>query len=70
MLSLLLTWHSSLVTSFAFTLLELLVVISLLLVAVIPAVNSLSKSSGRKGAISNLTTVIEQARSLALSEFP
>jgi hypothetical protein len=35
---------------------------------VIPAVNSLSKSSGRKGAISNLTTVIEQARSLALSD--
>jgi prepilin-type N-terminal cleavage/methylation domain-containing protein len=55
----------------AFTLIELLVVmgiISLLLVAVIPAVNSLSKSSGRKGGISNLTTIIEQARSLALSD--
>ena len=54
-----------------FTLLELLVVIgiiSLLMVAVIPAVNSLSKSSGRKGAISNLTSVIEQTRSLALSD--
>lgn len=49
----------------AFTLLELLVVIgiiALLLVAVIPAVTSLSKSSGRKGAISNLLGAIEQAR--------
>ena len=43
-------------------------IISLLLVAVIPAVNSLSKSSGRKGGISNLTIVIEQARSLALAD--
>jgi prepilin-type N-terminal cleavage/methylation domain-containing protein len=54
-----------------FTLLEVLVVvgiISLLLVAVIPAVTSLSKSSGRKGAISNLISMIEQARSLALSD--
>ena len=52
-----------------FTLLELLVVIgiiSLLLVAVIPAVTSLSKSSGRKGAISNLLGAIEQARAEAI----
>lgn len=65
----LVTGHSSLVTSSAFTLLELLVVvgiISLLLVAVIPAVNSLSKSSGRKGAISNLLGAIEQARAEAI----
>ena len=55
----------------AFTLLELLVVIgiiSLLLVAVIPAVNSLSKSSGRKGAISNLLGAIEQARIQAVKD--
>ena len=53
----------------AFTLLELLVVIgiiSILLVAVIPAVTSLSKSSGRKGAISNLLGAIEQARAEAI----
>lgn len=56
---------------FAFTLFELLIVIgiiSLLLITVLPAVNSLSKSGGRKGAISNLTIIIEQARSLALSD--
>ncbi len=55
----------------AFTLIELMVVIgiiSIMLVAVIPVVSSLSKSSGRKGAISNLTVIIEQARSLALSD--
>lgn len=53
----------------AFTLLELLVVIgiiSILLAAVIPAVTSLSKSSGRKGAISNLLGAIEQARAEAI----
>jgi type II secretory pathway pseudopilin PulG len=52
-------------------LLELLVVIgiiSLLLVAVIPAVNSLSKSSGRKGAVSNLLGAIEQARTQAIKD--
>ena len=65
----LVTRHSSL--PHAFTLLELLVVIgiiSLLLVAVIPAVNSLSKSSGRKGAISNLLGTIEQARAQAIKD--
>ncbi len=54
----------------AFTLLELLVVISIiaiLLVAVIPAVTGLSKGSGRKGAVSNLMNALEQARSLALT---
>jgi prepilin-type N-terminal cleavage/methylation domain-containing protein len=53
----------------AFTILELLVVIGIiavLLVAVIPAVNSISKSSGRKGAISNLLGAIEQARAEAI----
>lgn len=53
----------------AFTLLELLVVmgiIALLLVAVVPAVTSLSKSSGRKGAISNLLGAIEQGRAEAI----
>ncbi len=55
----------------AFTLVEMLVVIgiiSVLLVAVIPAVNSLSKSSGRKGAINNLLGVIEQARAQAIKD--
>jgi len=51
--------------------LELLVVIaiiSVLLVAVIPAVTSLSKSSGRKGAISLMLGTLEQARSLAIKD--
>lgn len=55
----------------AFTLIELLVVIgiiSVLLVAVIPVVNSLSKSSGRKGATSNLLGAIEQARAQAIKD--
>ncbi|HEY2799946.1 MAG TPA: prepilin-type N-terminal cleavage/methylation domain-containing protein [Chthoniobacterales bacterium] len=54
----------------AFTLVEMLVVIgiiSLLLVAVIPAVNSLSKSNGRKAAISNFINAVEQARALAIT---
>jgi type II secretory pathway pseudopilin PulG len=42
-------------------------IISVMLVAVIPAVTSLSKSSGRKSAISNLMNALEQARSLALT---
>ena len=53
----------------AFTLIELLVVIgiiAIMLVAVIPAVTSLSKSSGRKGAVSNLLGAIEQARANAI----
>jgi prepilin-type N-terminal cleavage/methylation domain-containing protein len=55
----------------AFTLLELLVVmgvIAVLLVAIIPAVNSLSKSSSRKGAIGNLKGAIEQARVAAIKD--
>jgi Tfp pilus assembly protein FimT len=54
-----------------FTLLELLVVIGIiavLLVAIVPAVNSLSKSSGRKGSMSLLLGVIEQARTLAIKD--
>lgn len=54
----------------AFTLVELLVVIgilSILLVAVIPAVNSLSKSNGGKSAVSNFMNTVEQARSLAIN---
>lgn len=53
----------------AFTLLEMLVVIgiiAILLVAIVPAVTSLSKSSGRKGAMSNLLGAIEQARAEAI----
>jgi type II secretory pathway pseudopilin PulG len=52
-------------------LIELLVVIgiiSILLVAVIPVVNSLSKSGGRKAAISNLLGAIEQAHVQAIKD--
>lgn len=55
----------------AFTLLELLVVIAIitvLAIAVVPAVNSLSKSSGRKAAIGHLLGAIEQARALAVKD--
>jgi prepilin-type N-terminal cleavage/methylation domain-containing protein len=54
----------------AFTLLELLVVmgiIALLLAALIPVVG-LTKSSGRKGAISLLLGMLEQARTLAIKD--
>jgi len=54
----------------AFTLLELLVVTAillLLLAAVMPAVNSLSKSNGRKAALANLLGGIEQARAQAIA---
>lgn len=54
-----------------FTLIELLVVIgiiSILLVAVIPVVNSLSKSGGRKAAISSLLGTIEQAHAQAIKD--
>lgn len=63
------TGHRSL--SPAFTLIELLVVIgiiSLLLVAVIPVVNSLSKSGGRKAAIGSLLGAIEQAHAQAIKD--
>src|SRR5690349_3780981 len=53
----------------AFTLLEMLVVmgiIVLLLVALIPAVGPLSKSSGRKGAVNTVLGTIEQARAQAI----
>jgi prepilin-type N-terminal cleavage/methylation domain-containing protein len=55
----------------AFTLLELLVVMGILaimLVAIIPVVSSLSKSSGRKAAISNLLGALEQARTYAITD--
>jgi prepilin-type N-terminal cleavage/methylation domain-containing protein len=55
----------------AFTLIEMLVVIGIiavLLVAVIPAVNSLSKSGGRKGSVGELLGAIEQARALAVKD--
>ena len=54
----------------AFTLIELLVVIgviSVMLVAIIPAVTSLSKSSGGKSAVSGLMNSLEHARALALT---
>ena len=43
-------------------------IISILLVAIIPAVTSLSKSNGRKAAISNLLGAIEQARAQAIKD--
>jgi type II secretory pathway pseudopilin PulG len=52
-------------------LLELLVatgIIVLLLAMVMPAVNSLSKSNGRKAAIANLLGGIEQARAQAITD--
>jgi type II secretory pathway pseudopilin PulG len=55
----------------AFTLVEMLVIlgiIAVLLLAALPAVNYISKSSGRKGAISGLLGAIEQARSLAIQD--
>jgi prepilin-type N-terminal cleavage/methylation domain-containing protein len=55
----------------SFTLIELLVVIgiiSILLVAVIPVVNSLSKAGGRKAAINNLLGAIEQAHTQAIKD--
>src|SRR5438132_5319676 len=54
-----------------FTLLELLVVtgiIVLLLAAIMPAVNSLSKSNGRQASIANLLGGIEQARAQAIKD--
>jgi type II secretory pathway pseudopilin PulG len=48
--------------------LVVIVIIAILLVAVIPAVNSLSKSSGRKAAVSNLLGAIEQARAQAIKD--
>src|SRR4051794_2310828 len=68
-----LRFHPSPRVSFApraFTLIELLVamgIVSLLLVAVVPAVTSLSKAHGGKAAISNVMGLFEQARSLAVS---
>jgi prepilin-type N-terminal cleavage/methylation domain-containing protein len=55
----------------SFTLLELLVVIaivSILLVAIVPAVNSLLKSGGRKATASLLLSGIEQARAQAIKD--
>jgi prepilin-type N-terminal cleavage/methylation domain-containing protein len=54
----------------AFTLVEMLVVLGiilLLLVAIVPAVTSLSKANGRKAAIANLLGGIEQARAEAIN---
>jgi type II secretory pathway pseudopilin PulG len=47
--------------------LAVVVIVSILLVAVIPVVNSLSKSSGSKAAVSNFMNTVEQARSLAIT---
>jgi prepilin-type N-terminal cleavage/methylation domain-containing protein len=55
----------------AFTLIELMVVIgviAVLLVALIPAVSSFSKSGGRKAAIGSLLGTIEQARVQAIKD--
>ncbi len=54
----------------AFTLVEMLVVIvviSILLVTVIPALKSLSASNGGKASVSKFMNVVEQARTLAIT---
>lgn len=54
-----------------FTLVELLIVIgiiSILLVVIVPAVNSISKSNSRKAAVSALLGAIEQARTTAVRD--
>ena len=43
-------------------------VIAVLMVLLAPTIGSLSKSTGRRGAVSNLTSIIEHTRSLALSQ--
>lgn len=48
--------------------LVVIAIISILLVAVIPAVNSLSKSNGRRAAVGELLGVIEQARAQAMKD--
>jgi prepilin-type N-terminal cleavage/methylation domain-containing protein len=63
--------HRPLRRSAAFTLLELLVVvgiIALLLAVTLPAISSLSKSSSRKGTVSLLLGIIEQARAMAIKD--
>jgi type II secretory pathway pseudopilin PulG len=42
-------------------------IIAAMMVAIVPAVNSISKSSGQKSAISNVMNALEQARSLAVT---
>jgi type II secretory pathway pseudopilin PulG len=52
-------------------LIELMVVIgviAVLMVLLAPTIGALSKSTGRRGAVSNLTSIIEQTRSLALAQ--
>lgn len=54
----------------AFTLIELMVVIGIIIImlaAAWPAVNSLARSGGRKGAISNVINALEHARAVAVS---
>lgn len=54
----------------AFTLLELMVVIAIIaimLAAIVPAVNSLSKANGSKSAVSSVINALEQAKSLAVT---
>ena len=55
----------------AFTLLEVLVVMAVLAVlfaALVPALSSFSKSGGRRAAVSNLLSAIEQARVQAFKD--
>ncbi|HJT81800.1 MAG TPA: hypothetical protein VJ719_11425 [Chthoniobacterales bacterium] len=48
--------------------LVVIAIITVLVVALVPAVNSISKSSGRKGAVSGLLGAVEKARSLAIKD--
>lgn len=57
--------------SSAFTLVEVVTVMSIIIVAValaVPAVTSLSKGSGRQAAVSTVIAALDQARSLAISQ--
>jgi type II secretory pathway pseudopilin PulG len=55
----------------AFTIVEMLVVVSIILIVVsvaLPAMSSLSKSASRRGAITLMLSALDQARALAIAQ--